>query len=121
MEGLIEGSLCLLVMVVVVLVLLLVWWASTYARLAGLRGQVRVAVGALVAQYRQRRDLIPSTEKAVRQAIKAQMDALQHILNARKELNQSPLLPDSGSEVAGELGALMSLVRTSPGRQPGNE
>ncbi len=61
---------------------LLVCWVSTHGTLTALFEEVKSARGALVAQLRQRHDLIPDVLTAAREAVRVQIDELDRILGA---------------------------------------
>ena len=81
-----EGLLCPAIILGLIALIFLLWWFGTLGRLNALRSQILEARGALVAQLRQRYDLIPVTLKAAREGVGAEMEYLMGILDTRKEL-----------------------------------
>ncbi len=62
-----------------VAVAVVVWWIKTIGSLSALFHEVESARGALVAQLRQRHDLIPDVLKAAREAVRVQIEEVQRL------------------------------------------
>src|SRR4051812_23920968 len=93
-----EGSqIQLLIVLGAVLLLLLIVWVVILNKLAQLGGQVNLTIGTLAAQYEQRLNLIPDTLRAAREAVQAQRDYLDMMLEVRKGMHPGVVPMDLGS------------------------
>jgi LemA protein len=110
-----------LVIIVVVALLLLALWVSTYSRIAALGSQIDLAAGTLAAQLQQRHDLIPDVLKAAKEAVKAQMQALDGILAVRRSLSSDSRPPAEAFDVPPELRALTATAQNAGRGRPVHE
>jgi LemA protein len=97
-------------------------WVATYSRIASLRSQVDLAVGTVAAQLQQRLDLIPDVLKAAKEAVKAQLHALDQILSVRKNLNAIPQIQGAAfDDMPPELRPLTAAAQNAGRNRPINE
>jgi LemA protein len=82
-----ENSLPLLLIPGGALLLFLIIWGAMLNKLAQLSGQVNLTIGTLAAQYEQRLNLIPDTLRAAREAVQAQRNYLDRMLEVRKGMH----------------------------------
>ncbi|MBI1830052.1 MAG: LemA family protein [Planctomycetes bacterium] len=73
------------------------WWIITLQRLTQLSGQVDLTIGTLAAQYQQRFDLMPDVLQAAKEAVKAQKEYLDRMLEIRKGMHPGLTPMDLGS------------------------
>lgn len=110
-----------LVVIVIFAIVLIVLWVSTYSRIAALGSQIDLAVGTLAAQLQQRHDLIPDVLKAAKEAVRAQMQALDGILAVRKHINTDSQVPTAAFDVPPELRALTATAQNAGRNRPVHE
>lgn len=76
--------------------IIVVIWAMIFNKLAQLSGQVNLTIGTLAAQFEQRMNLIPDTLSAAREAVQAQRNYLDKMLEVRKGMHPGMVPLDLG-------------------------
>lgn len=96
--------------------LLLIGWIVMANKLAQLSGQVNLTIGTLAAQYEQRLNLIPDTLRAAREAVRAQRDYLNEMLEVRKGMHPNVVPMDLGSLPSDYIPIAAASTAASAGR-----
>jgi len=112
-----EGGLILLLIPLGAALLFLIVWAVLLNKLAQLSGQVNLTIGTLAAQYEQRLNLIPDTLRAAREAVQAQRDYLDKMLEVRKGMHPGVEPVDLGSIPPDYVPVAVASAAAAAGRQ----
>jgi LemA protein len=97
--GQMESALAVLAVGIVAAVV----WILAYNRLIALWHEVEAARGALVAQLRQRHDLIPDVLAVAREAVRVQMEELNRIFSGiGKHIGGTPAPPSPDASLSHE-------------------
>jgi len=81
-----SSSITLFVIGVFILILFIVWRQS-FSTVNHLNSQVNLTIGALIAQYEQRMNLIPDTARVAKEAVRVQYDFYMKVLEIRRGIN----------------------------------
>ena len=81
-----RSSITLFVIGVFILILFIVWRQS-FSTVNDLNSQVNLTIGALIAQYEQRMNLIPDTARVAKEAVRVQYDFYMKVLEIRRGIN----------------------------------
>jgi LemA protein len=111
-----EDAQILILILLGVVTLLLIVWVCTATKLVQLSGQVDLAIATLAAQYEQRMNLIPDTLRAAREAVRAQRDYLDKMLEVRKGLHADVVPMELGALPPDYLPIAAASAAASAGR-----